>query len=116
MGGFLQGGEFVHLGLQGVQVGDDAALFVEGGLEHEQRERARNTRKPFAPFVSFRVFRDPNAPRSQLSPKRPIQHRRQQRVQLRLGGILQGGEFVYLGLQGVQVGNDITLLVKRRNR
>ena len=45
------------------------------------------------------VFRDERVPYSQLTAKRPIQHRRQQRVQLRLGGIVQGDEFVQLGSQ-----------------
>ena len=80
------------------QISDDAALFVEGNLEHEGCERKRNARKTFAPFVLFREFRDSNALRSQLPPKRPVQHRRQQRIQLRLGGNLQGDEFVHLSL------------------
>ena len=37
-------------------------MVVQCGLEHEWRERARNTRKHFAPFVVFRVFRGPNCP------------------------------------------------------
>jgi hypothetical protein len=37
-------------------------VVVQGGLEHERRERARNTRKHFAPFVAFRVSRGPNRP------------------------------------------------------
>jgi hypothetical protein len=32
---------------------------MQGGLEHERPERARNTRKP---FVAFRVFRHANHP------------------------------------------------------
>ena len=36
--------------------------WVGGNLEHEQRERSRNTRERFASFVPFRVFRDPNVP------------------------------------------------------
>ena len=81
-------------------------------MEHEGRERKRNARKAFAPFVPFRGFRDSNALRSQLVPKRPVQHRRQQCIQLRLGGKLQGGKLIDSGLQAVQVGNDATLFVR----
>jgi hypothetical protein len=66
-------------------------------------------RKRERAFHPLREFRD-----SQLPPKRPIQHRWQQRVQFRLGGALQGGEFVHLGLQVVQVGDDAALLVQGR--
>ena len=37
----------------------------------------------------------------QLPLERAVQHRRQQGVQLRLGGVLEGGELVHLGLQVV---------------
>jgi hypothetical protein len=37
---------------------------MRGGLEHERREKARTTRKHFAPFVAFRVFCDSNQPAS----------------------------------------------------
>jgi hypothetical protein len=47
---------------------------------------------------------------SQLPLERAVQYRRQQGVQLRLGGVLEGGEFVHLGLQVVQVGNYVILL------
>ncbi len=36
-----------------------AMLFVESGLKHEQREKARNARKHFASFVCFGVHTSP---------------------------------------------------------
>jgi hypothetical protein len=43
-------------------------MFIEGSLKHEGRERKRNARKAFAPFVPFRGFRDSNPLCSQFAP------------------------------------------------
>ena len=56
-----------------------------------------------------------NASPLQFAAKRPMEHRRQERVQFGLCGVLQGGQFVRLGLQGVQVGDDAVLFWKGRN-
>jgi len=43
--------EMLRLALGFALLGAQPLEFVDGGLKHEWRERARNARKPFASFV-----------------------------------------------------------------
>ena len=92
------------LGAQPLEFVDDA-LFVESGLEHEWREKARNARKPFASSVSFVSFVI-QIPSSHNSPsKRSFQQRLKQVPRLALRFALPGTQ--------VRLATDAAAVVSR---